>query len=447
MLSRRHFTGMFSGMLGTVLSGLLPMAPAAATTASGRDALAGDVLLTWNRLVLELVRHTATYSPPVAARAFGCTGITAWEVMAGLAPEHRQSLGGQVNGLTTPPAPAVQGIDPAAAMHGAMAVAVRHYFGNTGPTGQRAMRAMDTQLAERVAEGVPAEVMTRSLEHGRNVALHIIDWAQGDGGEVIANMGFPPTWSLDSRPGHWVPTSKIVQQQAPLLPDWPKNRPMAMPSADACGLPGPPDYSEAPGSAFHAEAVEVVDVARALTEEQKLIARFWSDDPMLSPTPPGHWVSILLDIARRDNLPADRLADALARLGMAVSDAFISCWHAKYQFDLLRPVTYIRHQIDPAFEPLLTTPPFPEYPSGHSTQSGAAASVLTALFGENFAFDDATHADDGLPVRHFASFRAAADEAAISRLYGGIHFRAAIEDGLTQGLCVGEQVNRLVTFK
>lgn len=440
MLSRRLFTGL-------VLAGLVPVPGIAATEATDRDALTRDVLLTWNRLVLELVRHTATYSPPVAARAFACTGITAWEVLAGLHPEHRKSLAGQVNALTTPPAPTAPGIDPAAAMHGAMAFSVRHYFGNTGPTGQRAMRAMDSRLAERVAEGMAEDVVTRSLEHGRDVALHIIEWARHDGGEVVENMGFPRTWALGTQPGHWEPTSKIVQQQAPLLPDWPKNRPMAMPSADACGLSGPPEYSEAPASEFHAQAVEVYESVRNLTAEQKLIARFWSDDPMLSPTPPGHWIAILLEITERDDLPADRLADALARLGIAVSDAFIACWQAKYQFDLIRPVTYIRRHIDPSFEPLLITPPFPEYPSGHSTQSGAAASVLTAIFGDNFAFDDVTHVDDGLPMRTFPSFHAAAEEAAISRLYGGIHFRAAIENGLSQGECVGEFVNRLVTFQ
>jgi membrane-associated phospholipid phosphatase len=129
--------------------------------------------------------------------------------------------------------------------------------------------------------------------------------------------------------------------------------------------------------------------------------------------------------------------DVLARLGIAVADAFIACWASKYDYDLLRPVTYIRRFIDPKFEPLLNTPPFPEYPSGHSTQSAAAAVVLTAIWGADYAFDDDTHADDGLPARSFPSFQAAAAEAAISRLYGGIHFRAAIERGLEQGRCVG----------
>jgi membrane-associated phospholipid phosphatase len=154
-------------------------------------------------------------------------------------------------------------------------------------------------------------------------------------------------------------------------------------------------------------------------------------------------VAIVLQISQRDKLPADRTAQILARLGIAVADAFIGCWDAKYQYDLLRPITYIRRLIDPKFEPLLNTPPFPEYPSGHSVQSGAAAQVLTAEFGENYAFEDATHAKDGLPPRKFTSFKAAAAEAAISRLYGGIHFRAAIDRGLEQGACIGDYAARL----
>lgn len=440
MLSRRHVTGL-------LLAGLLPV-PRAFASATPREVLAGEVLVTWHRLVLELVRHTATYSPPVAARAFACLGVTAWEVLAGQAPDRRRSLAGQIAALTPPPMPGAQAHDPAAALHGALTVAVKHYFGNTGPSGQRAMRAMEARLAERLADdGTADDSLIRSGEYGRDVALHIIAWAATDGGETVENMGFPMDWKLTAGPAHWVPTSKIVQQQAPLLPQWGNLRPMAMPSNTACGLTPPPDYSEAPESAFYAQAKETYDTVKSITPEQKAVARFWSDDPMLSPTPPGHWVSILLQIATRDSLPVDRLADALARVGIAISDAFIACWQTKFQYDLVRPVSYIRRVIDKDFEPPLNTPPFPEYPSGHSSQSGAAAKVLTAIFGEGFAFTDATHEDDGLPPRSFASFTAAAEEAAISRLYGGIHFRAAIDNGLTQGACVGEHVNRLVTLK
>ena len=112
-------------------------------------------------------------------------------------------------------------------------------------------------------------------------------------------------------------------------------------------------------------------------------------------------------------------------------------------FNLVRPITYIRKHIDPKFEPLLITPPFPEFPSGHSSESGAAAEALTAMFGDDFAFEDSTHAREGLKPRPFKSFWAAAEEAGISRLYGGIHFRAAIEQGLAQGRCIGKHVAAL----
>ena len=167
---------------------------------------------------------------------------------------------------------------------------------------------------------------------------------------------------------------------------------------------------------------------------------------MLSPTPPGHWISITLQILHRDSTDALRAADALGRVGMAVSDAFVACWGDKIHYNRLRPVTYIKRVIDKTWEPLLITPPFAEYPSGHSTQSGAAAVVLTSVFGKNFSFDDATHADDGIKPRHFSDFHAAATEAAVSRLYGGIHFRAANENGLRQGVEVGGFINALQTL-
>jgi hypothetical protein len=193
--------------------------------------------------------------------------------------------------------------------------------------------------------------------------------------------------------------------------------------------------------------MEVLAVTGALSDEQERIARFWSDDPMLSPTPPGHWIAIALTVIEDRDLDIRRASDMLARLGIAMADAFIGCWRTKYQYDLLRPVTYINRVIDPGWRPMLATPPFPEYPSGHSSQSGAAAEVLGGLVGTDVAFVDRTHVDDGLPARRFGSFRAAADEAALSRLYGGIHFRSAIERGLDQGRCVGRHVLALRTLE
>jgi hypothetical protein len=332
-------------------------------------------------------------------------------------------------------------------LNAALGRAVDVFFANTGPTGQRAKAALARQLGGRVAADADAATRARSEAYGLALAEAIIAASADDGGAVVENLGFPLSWTPGTGPAAWVPTSAVQLQQAPLLPQWSANRPFVLPDGAACPLPPPPAYSEDPGSPFFAEALEVYEVSQRLTEEQKLIARFWSDDPMLSPTPPGHWVAIVFQIAARDGLPVERQVDALVRLGIAVSDGFIVCWRDKFAYDLLRPVTYIRRLIDPAWEPLLITPPFPEYPSGHSTQSGAAAQVLTHVFGEPFAFTDTTHVDDGLPPRDFPDFWTAAREAGISRLYGGIHFRAAIELGLDQGACVGDHVNRLVTWK
>jgi membrane-associated phospholipid phosphatase len=419
------------------------LAMAMPAIAQDSDARARAALDGWYRLVLELVRHTPTYSPPVAARAFGYLGVTAWEATAATDPA-LQSLAGQLNALTLP-APPDASLDPALTLNAALAAAVPVLFANTGPTGQRAMSAMADRLDSRAAEGLDPGTAARSRAAGAAIAAHILAWAETDGGAVVENMGFPASWPAPDSPSAWVPTSLIRQQQAPLLPGWGQNRPFAMPTGAACPLPPPPDYSTTPGSAFHAEAMAVHEAVSNLTPEQETIARFWSDDPMLSPTPPGHWITIAMIVLDDTEADAVTRADTLARLGISLADAFIGCWQAKYEFDLLRPVTYIRAHIDPGFQPILITPPFPEYPSGHSTQSGAAAAVLTALFGDDVSFIDTTHEDDGLAPRQFDSFWQAAEEAGISRLYGGIHFPAAITRGLDQGACIGAHANALVT--
>lgn len=409
---------------------------------------AQDVLHTWYRLTLELVRHTPTYSPPVASRSFAYLGVTAYEAVASGAESGLVTLAGQLNELQPVPArEAGREYDDAVVIQAALSAAVKELFGNTGPTGQRAIAAVERKLAALAASDVGPEIVARSESYGRSVAEHILAWSRTDGGAVVENMGFPREYSLAQGPAHWVPTSLISQQQFPLLPEWGGVRAFAMPEGGSCGLPPPPAYSEAEGSEFHAEAIEVYRVAKELTPEEGAIARFWSDDPMLSPTPPGHWLSIAFQMLDQEDAGLPQSVETLARLGVVLADSFIGCWHTKYEFDLLRPVTYIRRVIDPAWEPFLITPPFPEYPSGHSTQSSAAAEVLTALYGEDRAFEDATHVDDGLPARRYASFRAAAEEAAVSRLYGGIHFRAAIERGLEQGRCIAAYTTALQTRK
>lgn len=436
-----HFGRIVRGFaLASLISAVAPNALFAQSVTSPQDTLD-----TWYRLTLELVRHTATYTPPVASRAFAYIGITAFESVASGSTD-LQSLAGQVHGLTAlPKREDGQIYDDGVVLQAAMAQSVADFFSNTGPTGQRAMAAMAAKQTAKVAEGLAPDVVARSEAFGRAVAAHIRAWSLDDGGAVIENMGFPYEYALTEGPAHWVPTNLVRQQQTPLLPNWGKNRTFAMPAGTTCPVPPPPDYSEDPASAFYKEAMEVYEAKAAMTPEQTQIARSWSDDPMLSTTPPGHWISITRQILERDNAPLDVQVEAMAKLGVGLADAFIGCWDAKYKYDLVRPITYIRRVIDPKWEPLLNTPPFPEFPSGHSTQSGTAEVILTELFGENFAFEDITMAPDGLKPRVFKSFHEAAEEAGMSRLYGGIHFRSAIVLGLEQGRCIAAYTVALKT--
>ncbi len=412
--------------------------------AADRQEIERDMVTTWYRLVLELVRHTATYSPPVASRAFAYIGIAAHEALA-TGNADLLSLAGQVNGLTPPPAREAGPYDEACVLHSTLAASAQNFFSNTGPTGQRAMTKLAESLGNKAMDGIAEDVVLRSIAHGEAVAAHVLAWSMDDGGAVVENMGFPLTYTPGTNPMEWVPTSLIRQQQAPLLPSWGQNRTFAMPAGNSCALSAPPAYSEDPNSDLYKAAMEVYETVNNLTPDQKLTARFWSDDPMLSSTPPGHWISIAIGLGDQQAMPAAEIAPMMAILGIAMADAFIGCWEAKFEFNSLRPVTYIRRHIDPKWEPLLITPPFPEYPSGHSTVSAAAAIALTAVFGENFAFDDLTHEAEGLPTRRFNSFAEAAEDAALSRLYGGIHFRYGNEAGTTQGRCIGAYAAALKT--
>jgi PAP2 superfamily len=404
-----------------------------------------DILQTWYSLTLELVRHTATYTPPVAARAFAYLGVTAFEAVAS-GSTSLLSFAGQLPELTAlPQRNAKSKYNEAIVLHEALTTAVETLFQNTGPTGKRAIAATSVKLSEALASGVKLSTLKRSKDFGQAIAQHILSWSNSDGGAVIKLMGFESEYKVSEVPGHWKPTGPIRLQQLPLLPGWGENRTFAIANGATCGLPPPPAYSEDKASAFYKEALEVYDTVKNLSPEQKLIARFWSDDPMLSPTPPGHWLFIATDILKSKSASIEDHVDLLARLGIAVSDAFVACWKNKYDYDLLRPVTYIKKVIDKTWEPLLITPPFPEYPSGHSSQSGAAAAVLTQAFGENFAFEDKTHVREKFKGRAFKNFWDAANEAALSRLYGGIHFRSGVERGLEQGRCVGLAVNGLKT--
>jgi hypothetical protein len=357
--------------------------------------------------------------------------VTLYEAVVPGMDGYRSLLGGM------PAAGRNAAYDWAAVANAALAAILRGLF----PTGPAASLAAVETLEARLADrgGAPG-VLARSVGRGRQVAAAVFERSKSDGGHEGYLRNFPPYQPPDG-PGLWVPTPPGFQPA--LQPFWGSNRCLAI-TTGAEHSPGDhPAYSEEPTSSFFGEAFEAYEAVNGLAPEQEAIARFWSDDPGQTPTPPGHTIAITTQALREQDANLAAAAEAYARVGMAVCDAFVACWFQKYAYNLLRPVTYINRLIDPDWLPLLVTPPFPEYPSGHSVQSGAGFQVLTDLFGEGYAFVDRTHERRGLAPRSFASFLAAADEAAISRLYGGIHYRAAIDNGVAQGRQIGQAVSAL----
>jgi PAP2 superfamily len=352
-----------------------------------------------------------------------------------------RSLDGQLPGLPGLPSRAHRGdLHWPAAANAALRAILRHLFPSASGENLAAVDALDASFGDRFRRRVARDVLRHSEQWGAAVADLVFDWSKGDRGHEGYLHNFPE-YDPPTGPGLWQPTPPPFLRA--LQPFWGANRTFAVVDGSACPAGDPTPYSEDPSSAFWAEAVEVYDTVNNLTDEQRAIALFWADDPGVTATPPGHSVSIATQVLRAMDARLDTSAETYAKVGMAVADAFIACWHAKYRSNLLRPVTYIQAFIDADWLPILVTPPFPEYTSGHSVQSGAAAQVLTDLFGHRHAFVDRTHEDRGLPARSFGSFFEAAREAAISRLYGGIHYRPAIVRGLEQGRCIGQAVSAL----
>lgn len=399
----------------------------------------------WFELQSQLVRETPGFTPPVASRAFGYSGVALYEAIVAGMPGY-QSLSGQLSELGN--LPEVDGDSayywPAVA-NSALYTITQRLFPTATEANQIAIVELHAELNESFTAHVGTEVLELSSIYGRAVAETIFAWSATDGGHEGYLRNFPGDYVAPAGEGLWTPTPRLdgSAPQPALQPYWGSNRPFMPVEGDGCILPDHPAYSVEPGTQFHQEALEVYETVNNLTPEQRTIAQYWSDDPGRTATPPGHSIAVLTQVLQQEDASLALAAEGYARVGIAVADAFISCWDEKYIFNLLRPVTYIQDQFDAEWMPVLETPPFPEYPSGHSVQSAAAAAVLTQMFGENYTFTDHTHDQLGFAPRSFSSFDEMAQEAAISRLYGGIHYMAGIELGVELGGCIGQRVNEL----
>ena len=394
----------------------------------------------------EVLIHDIT-SPPVASRDYVYPLIAFYEAVR---PGYSgyKSYAGQLNGLTPLPE-----ISPALKYDWLTAGATAFYKTSYGLVFSK---ELFQQLWDSIAVGirqrpVPKDVYERSVQFGEQVAAHILKWSREDNLVRIRTL---PRFTPGTKPGTWQQTSPDYMEA--VEPYWNQMRPMTLSKPDQFLLDTPAVYKS---DKFLKECHEVFETGNTLTREQTRIADFWDCNPFATQTvghlmysvkklsPAGHWVGITGVAVRKRKQNLIEALYAYSLVSVAIYDAVIACWDEKFRSNYIRPVTAIQQLLSPVWEPHLQTPPFPEYPSGHSVISNASAVILSSIYGDDFHFVDDVEISYGLPRRSFKSFYQAADEAAISRMYGGIHFREAIEYGKDLGRNVGNYVRQKLKLK
>ena len=383
------------------------------------------------------------FSPPVASRVYLYPSIAAYEVIANAFPDKYNSLVDQVRELQ--PIPKAENEIVNAKLASLFA------FNTVGKAlifSEDKMEAFQENFHKKLKEfKVPKRVIRASENYGNQVAEFILDWASKDRYNQTRTY---PKYTIKEEDQFWKPTPPDYMDG--IEPHWQEIRTMVLDSSNQFPPKEPLTFDLKEGSPFQQQLMEVFEVTNQLTEEQVDIAKFWDCNPYVTHhrghamfatkkiTPGGHWIGITAIATRQAKSSLEDTINAYANVSIALFDAFISCWDEKWETLVVRPETLINQYYDEEWLPLLQTPPFPEYTSGHSVISRAAAVTLTDLFGENFEFVDTTELTYGLPERSYKSFIHASEEAAISRLYGGIHYMMAITEGVNQGQNVGEYV-------
>ena len=390
------------------------------------------------------------FSPPVASRIYAYPSIAAYEAIVHDHPEY-QTLADQLTDLDPLPQPKVdeEYCFPLASLQAFMLTAKTFIFS------EDKMEKYQSILMQEVDSlNLPKEVKERSIAFGNEVAKHILAWADTDNYKETRTF---PKYSINDDPGKWKPTPPSYMDG--IEPHWREIRPFVLDSATQFVPLPPTEFSTDKRSKFFKETMEVYEALEQDTDDRVAIAQFWDCNPYTSHTyghvmyatkkitPGGHWIGITQIACKQADADFMRTVQAYALTSIALADGFISCWDEKYRSKLVRPETYINEHIDEDWAPILQTPPFPEHTSGHSVISRAAAVVLSSLFGESFAFEDTTELEYGLPMRAYDSFIQASEEAAVSRLYGGIHYRPAIDYGVQQGDEVGTFIIENIQMK
>lgn len=391
------------------------------------------------------------FPPIIASRNYVYANIAAYECVAAGDSSYR-SLAGQIKHLPTLPQPEKgKPIDFSLA-----ALMAFTKVGNAVTFPEGSMMDYYEQLKNGAdSAGMSSAMLNNTIAFSDSIVAAIMRWSKED---KYAQTRSDTKFTVTQEEGRWVPTPPAYSQA--VEPHWRKIRAMVLDSASECMPPRPPVFDvKNKNSIFYKSMMEVVKTGDSLTEEQKHIAEFWDDNPFKMNvsghvmfatkkfSPPGHWMSIVGIAAKTAKADFNTTVAAYAQTAIALFDGFISCWDEKYRSNYVRPETVINKYVNQEWRPYIQTPPFPSYTSGHATISAAAAEVMTHFFTEKLSFTDTTLLEFGIRNQPIQSFRQAAKEASLSRLYGGIHYRFDNEAGAIAGKKVGELVLQRIKLK
>jgi membrane-associated phospholipid phosphatase len=384
-------------------------------------------------------------SPVAASRYYAYITLTAYETQSLFDSLNYPSLSGHLNKFFKKPVDAklVQSSNESLAV----ILAIFKSGEKLLPSGYMLQSQTDSLAALYSKNAREQSLFQNTLTLVNELLQQVMQYAKADGFSRLNNL---KRYTPETADGYWKPTPPVFM--APVEPNWSSLRTFVLDSAQQFKVLPPTIYDTSRSSSFFIQLMEVYNITNAANQSQKDIAMFWDCNPfavqqighvefgLKKISPGGHWIGIAGIACLKQKLPLGKTALAHVLVSISLADAFIACWDEKYRSNRIRPETAIQKLIDPRWHPLLQTPPFPEYVSGHSVASTAAAFTLTKIFGNQFSFADDTETEFGLPVRKYDSFFQAASEAAISRLYGGIHYK----DAIVQGEWQGEQIGRLI---
>jgi hypothetical protein len=390
-----------------------------------------DVLEKWMTLQIRLMKNSTGIPNHGLARHYAYSGVAACEALAPGMPAVGL-LRHKWNGLSGVPSPGVKKYYWPANVNAALASINRSMFPNANEADKAAIDSLENALFQTFAGKAEQNTIQQSVEFGQKVATAVFNWSETDG---YKNANRP--YSVPVGPGKWKPTSATAL--TPVTPYWGENRTVIKGSTMNTKAPAPVQYSGEINSEFYNNAKFVHTVSLNLHDDQKAMAFFWRDVPGVSS--PGHWLNILHQTLQVSETNLAKAAVAYALTGAAINDGLITCFASKYEYNLVRPVTYIREEMGlTQWNTLIGTPAHPEYPSAHSTLSAAAAEIFLVMFPQVKNFTDHTYDYLGYAPRTYSTFRAVGEEAGLSRLFAGIHFYPSIEAGLRQGKKVAHNI-------